>query len=95
MIYHGARRNGKSEAIRIAARLADKMGCHLVVAALYGIQTAEDRANADAIEIEVIPPKPEPKGLIEWSRDAGTWVLTREQAKELGYELEDLPKPSR
>ena len=62
-IYGGARRCGKSEAIRQAVAVADAMGANVVVAALEGVQTKEDRLNAKAIDAEfrVIE---DPKGLL-------------------------------
>jgi uncharacterized protein YbjQ (UPF0145 family) len=60
--YHAARRNGKSEAIRQAVEVAERMGANVVIASLYGIQTKENRANAKAIDVEFREVK-EPKQL--------------------------------
>ncbi len=51
-MFHSARCSGKSEAIRQAARMAEALGCNMVVTQLAGIQTAEDRANQNAIEVD-------------------------------------------
>jgi hypothetical protein len=57
------RKSVQAEAIRQAASVAEFMGADVIVAALAGIQSKEDRLNAKAIDVEfrVIE---DPKGLL-------------------------------
>jgi hypothetical protein len=63
-----ARKSNQPEAIREAAQVAYQMGADVVVAALAGIQSKENRLNAKAIDAEfrVIE---DPKGLLTDGKD--------------------------